>query len=424
MCRGGERSRAGAPETVNDTSLMAFSLPRIEKSVNSDSPRDSIMSMPNGKEVKRCVRDRGCSRWQLYAMLLCISLQINVASGEDATESDQTDADALIDLDWIMVVLISLLFALCVSFFGAVLGCVAELDGSIMRRYHEEGEVVHANIISTEFARGSKASGGGTCISDNHIEYTAVVEYDRMTSTAYRIKVRKQLRVRESDFFSPEHPQLNAFKSSKDKSKMRSPKIEIQVDTEALQKNDHLQVSQAIFFQKFTLERRKLELLVLPEHPKSGYPQHAVERAGSHRYRSTTLSLAVANILLAAFSLLVSARAISEQEDEEQRRTAWTIFWIFVGLVVLQMPVIYYLLNNRLKKSLEEEYYEMGELAPTAQDDSSLSSRTDSYLTIARYRTLASSQSLRASMDVASLTGTFNGSCFSTNISTSMTPIT
>jgi hypothetical protein len=402
MCRGGKRSRAGAP-------LLTFPLPRIETSANSESQRDMpIMSVRSGKEAKRCVGDRGCSRWQLYAMLLCIILQINVASGEDATESDQTDVDALIGGDSIILVLIFLLFALCMSFWGGVLGFVAELDDSIMRRYYEEGEVVHANIISTKFARGGKASGGGACISDNHIEYTAVVEYDRMASTNYRIKVRKQLRVREADFISPDIPELKAFKSSKGKYKKRS-KIEIQVDTEALQKNDHLQASQEIFFRKCTLENRTLELLVLPEHPKSGYPQNAVERAGSLRYRSTTLLLAVANMLLAAFSLLISARHISEQEDKEHRRIAWTIFWIFVGLIVLQMPVIYYLLNTLLKKSVEAEYYELGELAQTAQDDSSLSSRTDSCLTTARYYTVASTQSLgkdsvlEASFEVGSL---------------------
>jgi hypothetical protein len=329
-------------------------------------------------------------------LLLCIILQINVVSGEDATESDLTEAEALIGGDWIMVVLMPLLFALCVSFLGTVVGCVAALEDSIMKRYYEEGQIVHAKLISTEFARGGKESGGRACISDNHIEYTAVVEYDRMTSTEYRIKVRKQLRARESDFISPCHPELNVFKSPKGKHKTRSPKIEIQVDTEALQKNDHLQASQEIFFRKFAVENRTLELLVLPEHPKSGFPHNAVERAGSLRYRSTTLSLAVANMLMAAFSLRMSARKVSEVENGEQRRIAWTIFWIFVGLIVLQMPVIYCLLNTFLKKSVEEEYYELGELGPTAQDDSSLSSRTDSYLrpTTARYRTLAPTESL------------------------------
>ena len=399
MCRR-KRSRAGAPSPT-------FSLPRA----NSDSQRDMpSLSVRSGKEARRCVGDRGCWRWQLHAMLLCISLQINVAGGEYATESDQTDADALIDGEWIMAVLISLLYALCVSFLGGALGCLAELEDSIMKRYYEEGQVVHANIISTEFARGSNASGGGTCISDGHIEYTAVVEYDRMTSTDYRIKVRKQLRVRESDLISPYHPELNAFKTSKGKSKKMSPKIEIHVDTEALQKNNHLQASQEIFFKKVALENRTLELLVLPEHPKSGYPQNAVERAGSLRHRSTSLSLVVANMLLAAYFLRLSARKVSEQEDEEQRRIGWTIFWIFVVLIVLQVPVIYYSLNTLLKKSVEGEYYELGRLAPTSQDDSSLSSWTDSChsryytLRVAATQSLGrDSKSLEASMEVESL---------------------
>jgi hypothetical protein len=365
------------------------------------------MSVRSGKEVKRCIGDRGCSRWQLRAMALCILLKINVASGENATESDQTDADALIDGDWIMGVLISLLFALCASFLGGTLGCLAELEDSIMKRYYEEGQVVLAKIISTAFARGSKPSGGGACISDNHIEYTAVVEYDRMTSTDYRIRVRKQLRLRESDVISCP-PELNSFKTSKGKFKKSSHKVEIQVDTEALQKNDHLEACQEIFFQKFTLENRTLELLVLPEHPKSGYPRNEVERAGSLRYRTTILSLLVANMLLTAYFLRMSTRKISEQEDEELRRIAWTIFWIFVVLIVLQMPVIYCLLNTLLKKSVEEEYYELGEMEPTAQDDSSLSTRTDSHL--CRFYTLAATQSsgidsksLEASMEVESL---------------------
>ena len=347
-------------------------------------------------------------------MLLCISLQINVASAEYATESDQADADVLVDGEWIMAVLISLIYALCVSFLGGALGCLAELEDSIMKRYYEEGQVVNANIISTEFARGSNASGGGACVSDGHIEYTAVVEYYRMTSADYRIKVRKQLRVRESDVISPHHSALNAFKTSKGKSKKRSPKIEIHVDTEALQKNNHLQASQEIFFRKIALENRTLDLLVLPEHPKSGYPQNAVERAGSLRYRSTSLSLVAVTVLLAAYFLRMSALKIFEQEDEGQWRIGWTIFWIFVVLIVLQMPVIYYLLNTLLKKSMEEEYYELGGLMPTAQDDSSLSSRTDSChsryytLRVAATQSLGKdSKSLEASMEVESLAPSF-----------------
>ena len=62
----------------------------------------------------------------------------------------------------------------------------------------------------------------------------------------------------------------------------------------------------------------------------------------------------------------------------------WVVYWLFVVLVVTQLPCIRWLLRTQIRQTLEHEYFEMGELIRGGLDDSSLSTGSDSFFAYRR----------------------------------------
>ena len=142
------------------------------------------------------------------------------------------------------------------------------------------------------------------------------------------------------------------------------------------------------------MESQKLELLVLKGKAKSGYPKRQLERAGTLRYRLSTVGLVLANFLLSLFCFRMAANSVQAQEDDKERSIGWTIFCSFVALTVLEVPLLHCFFNNMLQQLLEEEYFETADLVPTNRDDSTLSSHgSDMYLHGLGHRTLSSTLS-------------------------------
>jgi hypothetical protein len=313
--------------------------------------------------------------------------------GEQETDSSFETDDGVGDDDWIFVMVLSLLFAFCIALFGSVLGYISVLDDSILKRYRNEGFAVEADIRSAEFLRGGTGSDA-VCFQANQKEYVVTVEYNQLISETYRIRVRKQIRVMQSDFI---HPELNgAHESALDeRNKEANPKEDdiAGVDPESLiTKRPQIIFNQESFFQQFFLEHRKLELLVLGDHPKSGFPARQLDRRLGLRYRLSSVAFVISTILLALFCFGVAVQSIMEEEDANHRQSGWIIVWVFVTLTAAQIPCIHLLLNKILVDSLEEEYCERAELAPAGQEDSSLSSAgSDLFLSPSGlYRSLSS----------------------------------
>jgi hypothetical protein len=316
-----------------------------------------------------------------WSIFLCL-VRARTAIGEDianAYEQEQTDDGLGRGDDWVFVVLVALLFAFFISLFGSFFGSVTYMDDAIMQRYKEEADVVQADVISTEFARGG-AGDGDVCFEPGQKEYCVIVEYDHLMPDNYRIRIRKQLRAMESDFVHLNHvgldfPTSNDAKGDKNRTPRRSNRDKA-ADIESQRNSARVIFNKDAYFQKFLVEERKLELLVLDGHPKSGFSARQLKRRLSLRYRMSSMAFVLSAILVTLLCFLMAVRAI---EDTGQS-SGWIMVLSFAVLILLQGPCIHFTLRKSIQESLQEEYFEAAEVLQTGQDDSSLSSGSDSFL--------------------------------------------
>mmetsp|Transcript_31513 Transcript_31513/g.74159 ORF Transcript_31513/g.74159 Transcript_31513/m.74159 type:complete len:187 (-) Transcript_31513:2278-2838(-) len=139
-------------------------------------------------------------------VILCV-LEAKLISAEDAdystTNPQDDEAGQLALEDEIVLFFMFSFFAVCVSFFGSVLCYVSYLDDKIMQQYAREGELVEGEVVATEFTRGADDDKLGTSFNSSQKEYFVSIEYSILLSENYPIRIRKQLRVLEGDFFHP-----------------------------------------------------------------------------------------------------------------------------------------------------------------------------------------------------------------------------
>jgi hypothetical protein len=302
------------------------------------------------------------------------------------------DAAELGSNDEIFLFFIFLFFAFSVSLFGSFLSYVSYLDDRIMQLYVEEGNLVEGEVVATEFTRGvadTSSDNEETAMnfSSSQKEYFVTIEYSHLLSENYPIRIRKQLRVLEGDFFhqgaNPSDPcssidpcSFDCTTEGNNTTIIPRPRIEI------IARKDS-------FFKSFQFDHgKKLELLVLPNHHLSALPARQVERRLSSRYRLFSLSFVLSAIMIAVFCFRLAAPLLRVDGAEgsgypsiisqSSSLNALLINFIFVIIALAPIPCIHYFLHEPIQHSLECEYFEMGgEVIKGGQDDSSLSSRSD-----------------------------------------------
>ena len=63
--------------------------------------------------------------------------------------------------------------------------------------------------------------------------------------------------------------------------------------------------------------------------------------------------------------------------------------WVFGVLIALELPLIRIFLKQSILQTLEDEYFEAADLAPTGLEESSLSSGSDVFLAASYYRSFS-----------------------------------
>jgi uncharacterized Tic20 family protein len=331
------------------------------------------------------------------------SIDDMISNGDKA---DERNASEFSESDWIMIVVLSLVFAFFVFFLGFVIGYVSILDDSVLRQYQNEGIVVLADVASADLARGRGRNRNMPRKSDdqdkNNVdscglvtnvylddpEYVAIVEYIQELSGHYRVRVRKQVRVLESDFIYQDtegalivHPGKATNGGTTAEGCMTILKA---ITTEGIDEKDPVDPEFRVkpntddtpyiefphsssFYQ--SLERRKLNMLVMPNKPKSGYPLGQVERSQTLRYRLSTVFLVAFMYLLVLFCLSMAIVTIAALDDEKERHLGWIIVSVFATITVLLIPIIHVTRYNMLRNLLEEEYFESAEFARQSGED-------------------------------------------------------
>ena len=320
----------------------------------------------------------------LLLLVLCTSLAVaEDAEGDEMFDDNVSSRGDSGNEEWYMVLLFSLLFGFFITLFGAFVGYFSVLEDSLMRRYKREGVIVCANVVSSEFARGGGKVAIFTKQRDNP-EYIAFVEYDFRLAEHYTVRVRKQVKAKASDFVNTSAPGKGTLIGlrlgiSCARNAQRDAYAELGYPEDTCCGNaddwkDDADVSQV------PASRELLELLVLPDHERSGYPRMAVERACGLRYRLSTLGLVVFDLALAAFCTRLAANDVLALEHDTHRIIGWYAIATFLVLIALEVPLIHCCCHQVFDDALKEEYLESGDYVPLPHDDSSLSSGSDMFL--------------------------------------------
>jgi hypothetical protein len=307
----------------------------------------------------------------------------------DATPEDGIGYD-----DKIMLFFVFGFFGFTVSLFGSFLGYISSLEDKIIRQYLNMGNVILGDVVSTEFTRGVGSSNGNVRFTfGSPKEYFVSVEYSQQLSTNYPIRVRKQLRVLEDEFFSPDHQEVAHTYSQSNSVFCTSCTQEVNEETIETSMNDHCKfptteiefmASAESFFRNFYCQGKKLQLLVLPHRHLSAIPLRQAERRVGIKYRLFSLSFVTASMLIAIFCFHLAAQFLLPDDEQLQPGTsfdAMLLYPLFAILALAPVPAMHFFLHDAIWNSLEVEYFETGEVIKGGLGDSSLSTwNSDSIL--------------------------------------------
>jgi hypothetical protein len=349
------------------------------------------------------------TRKSVEGVLILLCVQCWEASCTAVEQDDYTIHDDGIDSqDKFLLFAIFALFGVIVSVCGSLLAYVSFVEDKIMQEYRNHGVRVVGDVVATKFTRGVGNKKETMVRFENQREYFVNVQYTMLISATYPIRIRKQIRCLEDDFWYPDQPEVNVtsarvsqnhticqdpcFTSKSDMeqgifeittcSPQQSPKaIEIVTSTDS-------------FIKEFQLcHEKKLQLLVLPCYPMSALTVPQVERrlGARHRLYSILFFVAAVTIAMMCFHLAAQFLLGTNTNTSESalmvsssflpnERNILLLHSLFLVVALLPIPCVHCSFNGAIRNYLQEEYFESGDIFKGGVDeDSSLSTwNTDS----------------------------------------------
>lgn len=277
------------------------------------------------------------------------------------------------------VLTFSLIFGFFIILFCTVLGYFSFMEDALMRQYIKKGEVIKGDVMKAEFARG----GGqvGACSNKRAIaEYNIFVEYPRELSTNYEVRIRKQMKAKETDFVRRPLPGSNAMlQSLKTQEEDENDNIGAK-KSEEVECDGYIDIGPADPSLKAGLgQANTIELYILSDYPISALPRRQVEGRCSWRHRLATFALIVVLLALAVFCTRFAAEALVYITGAAEESIDLYSISLFAALLIVQVPLVHYCMRNMFRNILLVEYLESGEYVTIHRDDSTLSTK-DSYL--------------------------------------------
>jgi succinate dehydrogenase hydrophobic anchor subunit len=284
----------------------------------------------------------------LHAVIAsCLSFVAAETNDDNETEGEQEEV-----LDEKVIATFYILFAACISLFGVSILYFSSLEDSLMKRYKENGAVVKASVVTSNFARslGAARLDCSSPAQDVEQEYVVCLEYRRIERVYYTVIIQKQVRATEKDFIEPSNSDSFGY-------------VQFDIPTD-------------LSLGEMSPCRRQMEILVLPGYSESGFPRRQIERACSWTYRASTVILVMFMFLLAGFCFHRAAI------DLDVETSSWFIPAALFTMVALEIGLVHLSLRGIFMSALREEYLENGSKLEMNDDPSTLSSKgfVDEYL--------------------------------------------
>jgi hypothetical protein len=300
---------------------------------------------------KKDKHGRMTNAWYTVLFLhVVVASCVSFAAAEDddiATENEEEEVT-----DEKVIAIFYLLFAACISLVGVSILYFSHLEDSLMKWYKEEGAVVKASVVSSNFARslGAAKANCSSQAQDIEQEYVVCLQYQRTERVYHTVIVQKQVRATEKDFIGLSNSDSAGY-----------VQFELPAD---------------MSFGEMSQCRRQMEILVLPGYSESGFPRRQIEQASSWTYRASSVILVMLMFLVAGFCLHRAA------VDLDVETSIWFVPAALFTMVALEFCLVHFSLRSVFMIALRQEYLENGTKIEMNGDASTLSSRAfaDEYL--------------------------------------------
>mmetsp|Transcript_384 Transcript_384/g.597 ORF Transcript_384/g.597 Transcript_384/m.597 type:complete len:364 (+) Transcript_384:79-1170(+) len=286
--------------------------------VNTLTPRRTAPTILRFEDffVIACAKTQRQLACALFVLLLLSSrIEMAKADGIDHGEGTESQEEEQIIEDALITEIIAYCsIGLLLSAITAIMGVVSFKEDELIQRYCREGVVVTAELKGVSYARGNESNK----------EFTASADYLRDLTKHYRIRIRKQIKVK----------------------------------AESIQQADNTVL-----------------MYVIPTLPKSGQVKDTVDRNAAWSYRASTVGLLCFTMVFAMvcfFEPAVKALRSNEIEDD-QRKHIEIIVGSAAGVGIGLWPFAYFTTGAFFEGMLREEYFETGDMLSADNDDSTIS---------------------------------------------------
>jgi hypothetical protein len=347
--------------------------------------------------VKRMSWMLSLSSKMMFLIVVGSLLIDNVAAEESTNEARMDDGKNTVveeeeeEEAWYMILVLSLLFGFFISAFGCVLGYFSLLEDKLMRHYQLEGKTIMAEIVSSTLVRsGDHVAAPADCgiipatksnptTSGRDVisaEFVCFCEYDWQLTEGYKVRIRKQCKVKSQDFVSSP-PSSSSIPNSPRKGFPT--------------KNEYM-LCDSVDERLDSSDRELVEMLILPGYERSALPKSVIERACNLQYRLYTMGLLIFQLLLVSLCLAWAISDVQSLQHDIQRTIGWWSIVAFLVSVFLVLALVPFCGHQILVDALVEEYLNNGEYVPRNEDSFSLGSQnSDTRFSFSRHTRTSSS---------------------------------
>jgi hypothetical protein len=259
-------------------------------------------------------------------------------------EEEISESESLEDYERLCLILLSVILSYFTSLFGNFYLYLSILENRIMRKYRGEGIFVEGTISRSTF----EIDG------DESIGFVSV-EYTMTSKSEYPVTVKKQFQVFESD--------ISVIKESEPKENCGNRTVKgrnvIKIeDPESLVGQSDFDIPQ----KRIDIPQKRIDLMVLDEYPSSAIPTKELERKLTYHHKLVPITVLFCSSCICICFYLFSYYQIVTDNDTEMRKEIWFIFWISLGLILLQFPSIHYFFGWKLNDMLEDNFFRTGNI--------------------------------------------------------------
>lgn len=310
-------------------------------------------------------------------MLLSSFVAGDESKQEGTSEALPISDDLTLD-ERFAVATFSVFVAICISLAGVLICYFFAMEDSLMRLYQAEGEVVHGRVLEAQRF---------PCVgAEPEPEYKALVDYKYLEIGGYTTMIRKEMHICNSNL---------RCSNDQDEKQHSRQRVIIHIDLQDFERELDTQLSDeesavAIY------DPKELEVVVLPNYPKSGLPKYHIDRSFTFVKRRPTYALVCSIFATSFFCIFWGTSTINPDYGTSPLTNISVSIIINVTLWIIDAILIHSFFRTFLHKALAEEYLIGGD-SMVKMDDETLATLSSRSMSSKEYNSLHDLEAMETS---------------------------